>query len=81
MTDPTTKVRVLLSQMAERQGEKISARDVAALLLAVRTLEALQVQLAKSQGAWGDQAMQSIKASAEAASMRDGIRALLEVHS
>ena len=36
MTDPTTKPRVLLSQMAERQGEKISARDVAALLLAVR---------------------------------------------
>lgn len=71
----------LLRLMAGRQGQKITALDVAALHLAVRTMEAQDDKLMQSFQAWGTEASEAIRARACAAALQDGMRALLEAHS
>lgn len=71
----------LLRLMAERQGQKITARDVAALLLAVRTMEALQELSDKGMAAYRDTLHELVTHKARAEAMQDGMRALLEVHA
>lgn len=78
---PTHKPCALLRLMAERQGQKITARDVAALQLAVRTMEELQDQHQLHIRAYGDTLSEIVTANARAAALQDGMRALLEVHS
>ncbi len=71
----------LLRLMAERQGQKITARDVAALLLAVSTMEALQQLADKGMAGYRDALHDLVTHKARAESLQDGMRALLEVHS
>lgn len=80
MTD-IRKPCALLRLMAERQGQKITARDVAALLLAVHTMEALQALADKGMAAYGDALHELVTYKARAEALQDGMRALLEVHA
>ena len=81
MSPSIQKPCALLKLMAERRGSPITARDVAALLLAVRTMEALEIKLDQAFEAWREQANQSITASARSSALLDGMRALMEVHT
>ena len=69
----------LLRLMAERQGQKITARDVAALLLAVHTLQELQALADKMMAGYRDAMHELVTHKARAEALRDGMRALLEV--
>lgn len=80
MTD-IRKPCALLRLMAERQGQKITARDVAALLLAVHTLEALREMADKGMAAYGDVLRELVTHKARAEALQDGMRALLEVNA
>ena len=75
----TDKPLALLRLMAERQGQKITARDVAALLLAVHTMDALQELADKSMAGYRDALHELVTHKARAEALQDGMRALLEV--
>lgn len=76
-----TKPAALLRQMAQRQGQKITARDVAALQLAAATLEALAGLLDQHMRAYGDTLRDLVTHKARADALQDSMRALLEIHS
>lgn len=81
MSESIRKPCALLRLMAERRGQKITARDVAAVQLAVRTMESQAAQLAKHFQVYGDVLHKLVAAEAKAGAMQDGLRALLEVHA
>ena len=67
--------------MAQRRGEKITARDAAALNLAAATLDAQAAQITKANQVYGDVILRQVIAEADAKAMRDSIAAILEVHT
>ena len=71
----------LLADMATRKGQKITAKDVAALQLAVQTLAALDAQLTEHFRVYGNTLYDIVVAEARAKALTEGMRALLEVHS
>jgi hypothetical protein len=71
----------LLQDMAARRGQKITARDVAALQLAVSTLVELDAQLTKYVRLSGNDLHDIVNAKVRADALQAGMRALLEVHS
>lgn len=75
------KPAALLRLMAERQGQRITARDVAALHLAVRTMEEQAAQLDKHFSVYGATLHDLVRSNARADALQDGMRALLEVHA
>lgn len=77
---PHTKPATLLRLMTERQGQRITARDVAALQLAAATLDEQAAQLDKHFSAYGDVLREVVINKARAEALQEGIRALLEVH-
>lgn len=77
---PHKKPAALLRLMAGRQGQRITARDVAALQLAARTLEEQAEQSAKHFSAYVDALSELVTHKARAEAMQDGMRALLEIH-
>lgn len=78
---PIHKPCALLRLMAERRGQKITGRDVAALQLAVHTMEALGAEITKHIDVYRELLSQVVTAEAKASALQDGMRALLEVHS
>jgi hypothetical protein len=71
----------LLQDMATRRGQKITARDVAALQLAVQTLATLDAQLTEHFRVYCNTVYDIVVAEARAKALTEGIRALLEVHA
>lgn len=71
----------LLRLMAERKGQKLTARDVAALLLAVHTLQELQALADKAMAGYRDALHELVAHKAHAEALQEGMRALLEVHA
>lgn len=76
-----SKPVALLRLMAERQGQRITARDVAALHLAARSLEATREMSDKAMHAYRDTLHELVTHKARAEALQDGMRALLEVHA
>jgi hypothetical protein len=74
-----TKPAALLRLMAERKGEQITARDVVALHLAARTLEAQAEQMARHFGVYRETLAELVTHQARAEAMTDSLRAVLEV--
>lgn len=81
MTAAASKPAALLRLMAERRGQRINARDVAALLLAARTLEVQAQEIDKSFLAYGTTLRDLVTHKADAEAMRDHLRAILEIHT
>jgi hypothetical protein len=71
----------LLQDMATRKGQKITAKDVAALQLAVSTLVELDAQLTEHFRVYGNTLYDLVVSQSKAKAMAEGMRALLEVHS
>jgi hypothetical protein len=71
----------LLADMATRKGQKITAKDVAALQLAVQTLATLDAQLTEHFRVYGNTLFDMVVADARSKALTEGMRALLEVHS
>lgn len=79
--DSHRKPVALLRLMSERQGQRITARDVAALQLAAATLESQADQLSRQMRGLGDTLGHLVSAEARANALMDGLRALLETHT
>lgn len=77
---PHQKPAALLSLMAERHGQRITARDVAALQLAVRTLDAQADLLQRQFEVYSETLHDLVKHKARAEALQDGLRAMLEVN-
>ena len=75
------KPRALLRAMTERQGMRITARDVEALRLAIETLEAQDERHKKSMHIYGDTLGDLVTHKSTAGSLIEGLRVLLEVHT
>ena len=71
----------LLRLMSERRGERITSRDVAALQLAIHTMQALQELADKHMHAYRGALHDLVTHKARAEALQDGMRALLEIHS
>jgi hypothetical protein len=71
----------LLRLMAERQGQRITARDVASLQLAAATLEAQAAEINRHFRAYGDALSELIDHKSRADALQHGLRALLEIHT
>jgi len=74
-----TKGAALLRLIAARRGERITARDVAALHLAARTLEAQAEQMARHFEVYRETLTELVTHKARAEAMTDSLRAVLEV--
>jgi hypothetical protein len=75
------KPAALLRLMAERQGQRITTRDVAALQLAVRTMEEQATRLDRELIAYRDTLHELVIHKVRADALQDGVRALLEIHA
>ena len=78
---PIQKPCALLRLMAERQGQKITARDLAALQLAVATMEAQHAEIQKHMDVYRGLMTEVVVADAKSAALITGMRALLEVNT
>ncbi len=83
-----SKPRALLRGMSERQGLKITARDVAALRLAIATMEAQEDRRKKQEEmhsniirVYGDTLSDMVTQKAKSDALIEGLRVLLEVHT
>jgi len=70
-----------LREMAMRQGQKITARDVSALLLAVNLMEEQQAKLQGALAIYRDTLSELVQAGARARTLTEGMHALLEVNA
>ena len=79
--NPTQKPIALLRLMIGREGVRITARDVAALRLAIATMEAQEKQQENHMRIYRETLYDLVEHESRAAALLDGMRALLEVHT
>lgn len=78
--NPAHKPCALLRGMAERQGQKITARDVAALELAIQTMKVMHQERQNLFECYRDDMAEAVAQKARGEALLDGLQALLSTH-